>query len=82
MVKRLVYLSEQEERDLASLARRIKQPEKELIRSAVRQMLVRNKVGDRERALEAAFGIWRDRKASEFSAIRRSFNRVAKQTKK
>jgi Arc/MetJ-type ribon-helix-helix transcriptional regulator len=61
MVRTQVYLTEEQDRGLKSLAESSGRKQSELIREAIDRLLAENRPKDWKQALEAVRGMWADR---------------------
>jgi Arc/MetJ-type ribon-helix-helix transcriptional regulator len=61
MVRTQVYLTEEQDRGLKSLAERCGRSQSALIREAIDRLLAENRPRDWHEALEAVRGMWADR---------------------
>lgn len=75
MVRTQIYLTEQEQRLLRSLARRTGRKRSELIRDAIDEFLSHASSHPRLDRMQRSRGMWKDRKLSEFQAVRDEVSR-------
>jgi len=75
MVRTQIYLTEQEQTQLRSLARRTGRKRSELIRAAIDELLAHAASRPRLDRMQRSRGIWKDRKLSEFQAVRDELSR-------
>lgn len=76
MVRTQVYLTKTEREELAALAEATGKKQSELIREAIDAMLDRSSDARLQAAINAAVGMWKDRKdLPDFRALRREWDR-------
>lgn len=75
MVRTQIYITDQEQAQLRSLARRTGRKRSELIRSAIDEFLSRAPSCPRLDRMQRARGIWEDRNPSDFQAVRNELSR-------
>jgi len=75
MVRTQIYLTDEEQTRLRSLSRRSGRNQSALIREALDGFLARVSATPRTTRLQKCRGMWRDRDASEFRAIRHEVER-------
>ncbi len=76
MVRTQIYLTENQQDELAAFAKSIGKKQSELIREAIDQLIHQTGGGHRESVLRKAAGIWRDRTdLPDFDAIRSEWDR-------
>ena len=76
MVRTQVYLTETERDKLATLAEATGKKQSELIREAIDVLLDRSSDASLQAAIDAAAGMWKDRKdLPDFEALRREWDR-------
>ena len=76
MVLTQIYLTQEERDGLKAAAQATGRDETELIHEALSQWLAADRDARRKAALEAAFGMWRDRDdLPDFEELRRSWDR-------
>ncbi len=68
MIRTQIYLSEAQRRALQALGKKCERPMSALIREAIDAFL--NEQTDSTEALEASFGLWRDRPADQARRLR------------
>jgi hypothetical protein len=77
MVRTQIYLTEQEQSALRSLAGRLGRSQSELIRAAVDRYIEQAATEDRGRVFGAAAGLWDDEVGRpDFAALRREADRI------
>ena len=74
MVRTQIYLTEEEQSRLRSLSRRTGRKRSALIRSAIDEFLSRTPSRPRLDRMRRCRGIWKDRRLSEFQAVRDELN--------
>ena len=78
VVRTQIYLTEEEQQALRTLARRTGRSQSELIREAIDAMLAGTPAPDRRSLLRAGSGLWRDRDdLPDWGALRRELDRAA-----
>jgi len=71
-----IYLTEEHQSALGTLAERTGRSKSDLIREALDGYIARHSLGRRRQLLQAACGIWRDRDdLPDFAALRREWDR-------
>ena len=76
MVRTQVYLTKEERDGLASLSKVTAKRQSQLIRDAVDRLLEESSLARRKAALDAAAGMWKDRKdLPDFAAMRKEWDR-------
>ena len=76
MVRTQIYLTDKERDELAALAKTTGKKQSQLIRDAVDHLIEQASIARRDWILEAAAGMWKDRKdLPDFRAIRASADR-------
>ena len=76
MIRTQIYITEQEQIALQSLARRTGKTQSELIREAVDAYIVKLKKESRRELLQKAKGIWKNREdLPDFEKLRRELDR-------
>lgn len=79
MVRTQIYLTDEERRTLARLAKKHGRTQSELIREAVDTYVARQDVVNRKEVLARAAGLWKRRKdLPDFAALRREAQRKAR----
>jgi predicted transcriptional regulator len=79
MVRTQIYLTDEERRKLAHLAKKHGRTQSELIREAVDTYVARQDVVNRKEVLARAAGLWKHRKdLPDFAALRREAERKAR----
>ena len=76
MVRKQIYLTEDQSDELAAIARTVGKKQSELIREAIDLLIDQAGSGRRELVLREAAGIWKDRTdLPDFKAIRSEWDR-------
>ncbi len=76
MVRKQVFLTDEEGDALAALAQARKKKQSELIREAVERLLEQSSREQREAALKGVIGMWKDRTdLPDFDALRAEWDR-------
>lgn len=76
MIRTQIYLTEQEKSALGALSATTGKPQSELIREAIDGLIAKFGSASREAALDAAAGIWKDRRdLPDFVALRKQWDR-------
>ena len=76
MSRTYIYLTQAECDELAALAKATGKKQSELIREAIDALLERSSASRRRDVLDAAAGMWKDRKdLPDFRALRREWDR-------
>lgn len=70
MVRTQIYITEEEQRKLRTLSRQMGRKQSELIRNAIDNFLLRMSPAPKVDTLRRGRGMWKDRRATEFKAIR------------
>ncbi len=70
MVRTQIYITEDEQKKLRTLSRQSGRKQSVLIRSAIDDFLARAAAAPEREALRVCRGMWKDRKVSEFEAVR------------
>ena len=77
MVRTQIYLTEQEQSALRTIADNTGRSQSALIREAVDRLIEQTVSNDRGRILSAAAGLWADgRGRADFAAVRREADRI------
>ncbi len=76
MVRTQIYLTDRQRIELEILSKTLGKKQSELIREAVDRLIDQTGLSRRESVMQAAAGIWKDRKdLPDFSAIRTEWDR-------
>ncbi|MBN1471229.1 MAG: hypothetical protein JW925_05580 [Syntrophaceae bacterium] len=76
MVRTQIYLTENQRKELATIAKTFGKKQSELIRDAIDRLIDQAGRGHREFVLRKAAGIWKDRKdLPDFNSIRSEWDR-------
>ncbi len=77
MVRMQVYLTEQQQQELAAIAKATRKRQSELVREAVARFLDEEGTRRRQAVLKEAAGLWKNRKdLPDFKAIRAEWDRA------
>jgi hypothetical protein len=76
MVRTQIYLTKKERVELAALSKATAKKQSELIREAVDRLIEQSARSRRRAAVDAAAGMWKDRKdLPDFAALRKEWDR-------
>lgn len=76
MVRTQIYLTERQKDELAAIAKTVGKKQSELIREAVDLLIEQSGRSRREAVLQAAAGVWKDRRdLPDFDATRAEWDR-------
>ena len=76
MVRKQVYLTEQEDEELSALAEATGKKPDDLIREAVDRLIAQSNAKHRQNVLDRAAGLWKDREdLPDFRAVRGQWDR-------